>query len=1303
MPAVFGSRPRAFILRTLSAIIIFLHYNLFAGELSDTPLFIAALVSALALSWFLYFFSIRPPIVIAVILGIPWLIKFFLLSLSFIPVTQLSILSLHFDRNFAVFILPVYWMALGSYGSLRSSVFLRRESLALLLPVILFFIITDTDALEIYALPVYSLAVFGLVTGILLSVLVDTAPRSLFPQTKEKTRSRLLSLMLIILAAVILLRPSEEQALEQGGGLLKPDLFRFDFSQFLRLESEISLNDDLVLIVRKEPENTQILLRRFILSEYQPGKGFLRSAFYDENEHPQRLPDQETKFSQTQPAQRRISTQDYFLINLDPSVFIAMNSPFEVTPYKNWDSSSFSSAYTVKSYTNEALPFELMDSVPENWTPQDVDLSEEAYTWYTDYGDDPRIAAYAQEITADIHAYWDQIQSVYEHLKYGSYRYSLKPGLAADGDQLGHFLFESKKGYCSYFAFSMALLLRSLGIPSRVAVGFFIDSDTNTFNYYPVRSNMAHAWVEVYFNEYGWVEYDPTSLYLAEGESFGFSSGSPTEHFEHLMQEILENRSSLQTREINRIEEQTHTFSSYISRTLHLIQSVWIPLCISLLLLMFIYIRFSWFILAQIHKKRVRVSSLYLAKHTLRRLMLAGFTMHKNEITAEYLRRIDPENRLKTGALWAAVNEAKFASTFSHNERKNLDRLYSDFSEAYNNTVPCFRRFLALIVPPLALLLAKMKAKHSLLVLLAFILFLPVRDMYGQNTPSDLLYTEALDAQEKERWEQAITLLHEGYTQFPDDSRFPSALGDLYVSRELYQLAWEAYRQAEKVNPSDPDLLYKLSTTAGRLNLDLESIAYLNQVYSLQPDNKDVISDLAWMYFKTHRLREGESLLLNALDRLGHDRGFLMTLGTIYSDMFRYDESKTHYLDSIQSALADESWIFAAVAYYNLSILESRFYNFSNAFEMTNASLEAMDRSSGHLARGELYLRQLDFAKAFAEYQQAYAQDNSPLSQINLAQAYQFSGKLQDSVAYAENILDMSDLSWMFNYGTDIHRYRRDLHEILHKAYNGLAWKERYSPAGSFLPLLEQVKTYITYRIQAWKHKKLYEKYSLFIAEKYEQEEQILDANIHYYDAFKEYPGRALRYLVRAEQHETTLIPEAYPSYQLERGIISKDINLIGNAIQSFDPVWERDQLAKAYTALCSLPEVKRNKTLRTSYAETLYALNRGALLQNGIRLPLALSLNMNTTASDQQMKDTMNTLVTILKSIGVQVLGSDADYEARFTLSVRIEPDRVAVQLTDNVKGISVLRKSLDQPQASSQGRRSFALALSNILFTME
>ena len=66
----------------------------------------------------------------------------------------------------------------------------------------------------------------------------------------------------------------EEASVASAGGLMKPDLFRFDFSSFIKLESEISMNEDLVLLFRKEGTPEKRLLRRFILSGYSSDKGF---------------------------------------------------------------------------------------------------------------------------------------------------------------------------------------------------------------------------------------------------------------------------------------------------------------------------------------------------------------------------------------------------------------------------------------------------------------------------------------------------------------------------------------------------------------------------------------------------------------------------------------------------------------------------------------------------------------------------------------------------------------------------------------------------------------------------------------------------------------------------------------------------------------------------------------------------------------------------------------------------------------------------------------------------------------------
>ncbi len=72
------------------------------------------------------------------------------------------------------------------------------------------------------------------------------------------------------------------------------------------------------------------------------------------------------------------------------------------------------------------------------------------------------------------------------------------------------FLFGSKRGYCQHFAGAMTVMLRTLGIPSRVAVGYtggHYDADSNQWL---VMDRDAHAWVEVWFPGYGWLPFDPT-------------------------------------------------------------------------------------------------------------------------------------------------------------------------------------------------------------------------------------------------------------------------------------------------------------------------------------------------------------------------------------------------------------------------------------------------------------------------------------------------------------------------------------------------------------------------------------------------------------------------------------------------------------------------------------------------------------------------------------------------------------------------------------------------------------------------
>ncbi|MFH1489419.1 MAG: transglutaminaseTgpA domain-containing protein, partial [Pseudomonadota bacterium] len=107
--------------------------------------------------------------------------------------------------------------------------------------------------------------------------------------------------------------------------------------------------------------------------------------------------------------------------------------------------------------------------------------------------------------------------AVESFLKTG-YTYDLSPG-EARGDPVLYFLFDGKRGHCEYFASSMVLMLRSIGIPSRIVGGYLGGVWNEIGQYYLVRQSDAHTWVETWIEGRGWVTFDPTPAVLSAGSN----------------------------------------------------------------------------------------------------------------------------------------------------------------------------------------------------------------------------------------------------------------------------------------------------------------------------------------------------------------------------------------------------------------------------------------------------------------------------------------------------------------------------------------------------------------------------------------------------------------------------------------------------------------------------------------------------------------------------------------------------------------------------------------------------------------
>ena len=118
--------------------------------------------------------------------------------------------------------------------------------------------------------------------------------------------------------------------------------------------------------------------------------------------------------------------------------------------------------------------------------------------------------ALARDLTADTTNPYDAVVTLNAHLK-NNYPYDLSiPPQREEMDAVEYFLFEERRGYCEQFASSLAVMVRSLGIPARVATGY-VPGEYNPFTgLYEVKASSAHAWVEVYFPGHGWSTFDPT-------------------------------------------------------------------------------------------------------------------------------------------------------------------------------------------------------------------------------------------------------------------------------------------------------------------------------------------------------------------------------------------------------------------------------------------------------------------------------------------------------------------------------------------------------------------------------------------------------------------------------------------------------------------------------------------------------------------------------------------------------------------------------------------------------------------------
>lgn len=124
----------------------------------------------------------------------------------------------------------------------------------------------------------------------------------------------------------------------------------------------------------------------------------------------------------------------------------------------------------------------------------------------------PRIKSLAQDVTRGSDTQYDRVIAITQYLRENYDYQEIIPSAPRGRDPVDWFLFDLRKGFCNYYATAEILMLRSIGIPARLSVGYAEgEIDPNSTNAYQVRERDSHAWPEVFFNDIGWVEFEPTA------------------------------------------------------------------------------------------------------------------------------------------------------------------------------------------------------------------------------------------------------------------------------------------------------------------------------------------------------------------------------------------------------------------------------------------------------------------------------------------------------------------------------------------------------------------------------------------------------------------------------------------------------------------------------------------------------------------------------------------------------------------------------------------------------------------------
>ena len=181
--------------------------------------------------------------------------------------------------------------------------------------------------------------------------------------------------------------------------------------------------------------------------------------------------------------------------------------------------------YTVTTSVSTATPEQLADAgtvYPEWITGTYLQLPDSI---------SERVRALAAQLTDNAATPYGKAVAVQKYLNTIKYNRDAKSPSRL-GEETDSFLFIQKEGVCTDYATAMVVMLRSVGIPARLATGYVPGEHNQTAGTFTVRGKDYHAWPEVYFPDYGWIEFEPTPGSIADAGITVSGGNDPYDYYD---------------------------------------------------------------------------------------------------------------------------------------------------------------------------------------------------------------------------------------------------------------------------------------------------------------------------------------------------------------------------------------------------------------------------------------------------------------------------------------------------------------------------------------------------------------------------------------------------------------------------------------------------------------------------------------------------------------------------------------------------------------------------------------------------